>query len=160
MLLVIESMTMCFIMLLVCVVGIANGPVGLVTFYEDDVKRRAVELGLTTSKKIRSSTIISAVALFMPVVFLTPYMVYYINGARGFLDIFRQMTIILLALGLFDRVFIDWYWVGHTKAWLIPGTEDLMPYIPPKRMLRKWIATIIGYPAFAAVAAGLMNLHR
>ena len=32
--------------------------------------------------------------------------------------------------GLFDRFFIDWFWVGKTKAWLIPGTEDLMPYIP------------------------------
>ena len=21
-------------------------------------------------------------------------------------------------------------WVGHTKAWIIPGTEDLRPYIP------------------------------
>ena len=23
-----------------------------------------------------------------------------------------------------DRLFIDWYWVGKTKAWDIPGTED------------------------------------
>ena len=36
---------------------------------------------------------------------------------------------ILLIMGLFDRLYIDWHWVGRTKAWIIPGTEDLMPCI-------------------------------
>ena len=40
------------------------------------------------------------------------------------------MTCIYLILNIFDRLFIDWYWVGHTKAWKIEGTEDLKPYIP------------------------------
>ena len=34
---------------------------------------------------------------------------------------------ILLIVGVFDRLYIDWYWVGRTKVWIIPGTEDLMP---------------------------------
>ena len=29
---------------------------------------------------------------------------------------------ILLIVGVFDRLYIDWYWVGRTKAWIIPGT--------------------------------------
>lgn len=37
---------------------------------------------------------------------------------------------ILLIVGVFDRLYIDWYWVGRTKAWIIPGTEDLMPCMP------------------------------
>lgn len=54
--------------------------------------------------------------------------VYGINGARGFL----QFVGILWIMGAFDRLVADWYWVDCTKAWIIPGTEDLMPYIPPK----------------------------
>lgn len=42
------------------------------------------------------------------------------------------MTAIFMIGNIFDRLFIDEFWVGHTKAWLIPGTEDLMPYIPVK----------------------------
>ena len=42
MLLVIEGLAMCFLMLLVCVVGIANGPVGGVYFYEKEVQDRFV----------------------------------------------------------------------------------------------------------------------
>ena len=61
-------------------------------------------------------------------------------------------------MGLFDRIFIDWYWVGKTKAWLIPGTEDLQPYIPMKVAIKKWVGTIIGYPIIAAIIAGVMTL--
>ena len=80
-------------------------------------------------------------------------MVYFINGARGFLDIFWQSSIVALIANLFDRLFIDWYWVGKTKAWDIPGTEDLKPYIPTKTLIGKWIGTIILTPLMAAISA-------
>ena len=70
------------------------------------------------------------------------------------------MTIVLLISGLFDRLFIDWYWVGRTKAWVIPGTEDLMPYIYGKTLIKKWGGTLVGFPALAAIIAGVMGLLR
>jgi len=158
MLLLVESLAMCFILLIICVVGIANGPVGSVYFYEPEVQERVVELGLTTKEKIKKGYTIAAVCLFVPVLFGVPAMVYGINGARGFLDVFVQITVILLVTGLFDRIFIDWYWVGKTKAWEIPGTEDLKPYIPTKIMIGKWISTIIVNPLIAAIVASVMLL--
>ncbi len=50
-----------------------------------------------------------------------PVMVFFINGACELRDLFRQMTVILWIMGLFDRLFIDWYWVGRTKRGLSPG---------------------------------------
>ena len=158
MILLMEGIIMCFILLLICVIGIANGPVGLVVFYEKDVQDRVVELGYTTREKIRRTFIVTTIALFAPIIFLVPAMVYGINGAVDFQSGFWQMSIILWIMGLFDRVFIDWYWVGHTKAWLIPGTEDLQPYIPTKVLVKKWVGTIISYPVFAAIIAGIMTL--
>lgn len=160
MILLIEGIVMCFILLIYCAVGIANGPVGLVVLYEDDVQARVVELGLTTKEKIRKSFIISCIVLFLPLVTLTPAMVYGINGATGFWDGFWQMTVILMIMGLFDRFFIDWYWVGHTKAWVIPGTEDLQPYIPKNVLIRKWVGTVVGYPIIAAAIAGVAMLIK
>ena len=58
MLLILEGIVMCFVLLLVCVIGIANGPVGLVLLYEKDVQERVVELGLTTKEKIRKNFIL------------------------------------------------------------------------------------------------------
>lgn len=158
MILVLEGVVMCFLLLITCVIGIANGPVGLVVLYEEDVQNRVVELGYTTKEKLKKSFIITSIALFGPVFFLVPFMVYYINGAVGFWNGFWQMTIILWIMGLFDRLFIDWYWVGHTKAWLIPGTEDLQPYIPTKVVITKWLFTTIGFPMIAAMIAGVMTL--
>ncbi len=158
MLVIIEGIVMCFILLIICVIGIANGPVGLVTFYEKDVQDRVVELGYTTKDKIKKATILSGIALFLPVLFLVPFFVYYINGAEGLVSGFVQMTIIYIIMGLFDRLFIDWYWVGNTKAWEIAGTEDLKPYIPMKTVLGKWIGTIIMYPLYALLVAWIMTL--
>ena len=158
MLILVEGLAMCFLLLIVCVIGIANGPVGLVVLYEEDVQQRVVELGYTTKEKIKKSLIVTSVAMFAPVLIVTPLMVYGINGAVGFWDGFWQMTAIMWIMGLFDRFFIDWYWVGKTKAWLIPGTEDLMPYIPKKVLIRKWLGTVLGFPLIAAAIAGVMML--
>ena len=158
MLLFIEGIAMCFVLLITCVIGIANGPVGLVVFYEQDVQDRVIELGYTTKKKIRKSFIITAIALFLPSILFVPMMVYGINGASTFWSGFWQMSVIHWIAGLFDRLFIDWYWVGHSKAWIIPGTEDLRPYITLKTLLGKWFSTIFVYPALAALTAWIVAL--
>lgn len=157
-LLLVETIVMCFALLIVCVVGIANGPAGLVVLYEEDVQKRVVELGYMTPAQIKKSFIITCIALFLPMFVLAPLMVYGLNGAVGFMDGFWQMSVILVLSGLFDRFFIDWYWVGKTKAWVIPGTEDLQPYIPKNVLVRKWLGTLVLNPAIAAAVAGIVSL--
>jgi len=152
-LLVIESLVMCFLLLLPLVIGISNGAENLVVLYEKDVQERVIELGLTNKKKIKNSFNILLLVLYVPVLFLIPLMVCFINGARGFFEIFWQTALISFITQLFDRLFIDWYWVGKTKAWNIPGTEDLKPYIPKKVLIGKWCGTIILSPLMAAISA-------
>lgn len=130
MILVVEGIVMCFVLLLTCVIGIANGPVGLVLLYEEDVQQCVVELGLTSKEKIKKNFLLCSIALFVPMFVLPPMMVYGINGATGFLDGF----------------------------WQIPDTEDLKPYIPTKVMIRKWFGTIVLNPIIAAIVAGIMQL--
>ena len=159
-LLLVETIVMCFALLIVCVVGIANGPAGLVVLYEEDVQQRVVELGYMTRAQLKKTFVTACIALFLPVFVLTPLMVYGLNGATGFWEGFWQMSVILVMSGLFDRFFIDWYWVGKTKAWIIPGTEDLQPYIPKNVIVRKWFVTLVAYPAIAAAMAGFVTLFK
>ena len=154
----IEGVVACFIVLMACVVGIANGPVGLVCLYEKEVQQRVVERGLTTEARIRRSVRLFRLFGILPLFLFVMIAVYSINGARGFGEGFWQILVILLTEGLFDRLFIDWYWVGKTKAWIIPGTEDLMPYIYGKTLIAKWLLTLVGYPVVAAILAAIMNL--
>ena len=43
MLILIEGIVMCFILLIICVIGISNGPEKFTVFYEKNVKDKAIE---------------------------------------------------------------------------------------------------------------------
>jgi len=154
---VLEGVAMCFVLLIICVVGIANGPVGMVFFYEKEVQDKAIELELTTRETINKRKMTTYIALLVPQFLLVPLMVYLVNGTQDFKSAFFQMTVIYLISGLFDRLFIDWYWVGKTKAWIIPGTEDMMPYIYGKTLVGKWVSTLIGFPILAVLIAWVVS---
>lgn len=80
------------------------------------------------------------------------------NGARGFLAGFWQLFVILSVMNLIDRFLIDGYWVGRTKAWTIPGTEDLKPYITAKDKAKKWLFGTVGMTVISAVLAAIMMI--
>ena len=84
--------------------------------------------------------------------------VYVVNGARGFWTGFWQCFAILSVMNLIDRFGIDDYWVGHTKAWVIPGTEDMRPYINRKDKLGKWLIGTVGFAVLSAILSGIMTL--
>ena len=60
---VIEGIVLCFVLLLVCVINIQNGPVGGVHYYEEPVKRRVIELGLITREQMNKNRGISGMVL-------------------------------------------------------------------------------------------------
>ena len=156
MILILECLVVCFILFLPCVVAIANGTHNAAFLFERDVQERVVKMGLITKDRLnRYKKLFKFITLPVLITFVL-WAVYGINGARGFWTPFWQILLLTMAEGLFDRFFIDWYWVGHTKAWTIPGTEDLKPYIPRKTLIVKWLLTIIGNPIIAAVLAGIM----
>ncbi len=155
---IIEGIVGCFILLIGCVIGICNGPAGLVFMYEKEVQDRVVEKGIITRELINRNKHLFLIFCSIPYFVFPLIAVYGINGADGFTDGFIQLTVISLISGLFDRLFIDWYWVGKTKTWIIPGTEDLMPYIYGKSLIIKWVSTLIGTPVISAALAGIMSL--
>jgi len=154
---ILEGIAMCFVLLIICVIGITDGPVGMVFFYEKEVQDKAIELGLTARETINKRKTIAFIALLIPELLLVPLMVYLVNGASDFKAAAVQMTVIYLISGLFDRLFIDWYWVVKTKAWIIPGTEDMRPYIYGKTLVGKWVSTLLGFPILAVIIAWVVS---
>ena len=158
MLLIFEGLVLSFLLLISCVVGKANGAVNMVFLYEKEVQDRVVELGLIDKNKIKKNKNNFMLFGIIPFFILLIIFVYVINKTRGFKEGFIQLLIILIIEGLFDRLFIDWYWVTKTKDWIIEGTEDLMPYIYGKTLVQKWLSVIVGYPILAAIISGVMSL--
>lgn len=155
---ILEGLGLGALLVLVCAVGIRKGAVGMVHLYSTAVQERCVELGLTTKEGIkRKAILLKVVCLPMYLVYLF-LCVFVINQAQGFLATLWQSFVILFVMNLVDRFLIDEWWVGHTKAWIIPGTEKLMPYITKADKRRKWIASTVSMALLAAILAGLGTL--
>ncbi len=155
---ILEGLGLGALLYLVCAVGIRNGAVGMVHLYEQKVQDRCVSLGLTTHEKIKRNSKRFKLLCMPGYIAYVLVCVYAVNGARGFLPGFWQLLVILSIMNLIDRFLIDDYWVGHTRAWIIPGTEDLKPYIPVSAKKKKWLFGTVGMVVISAVLAGIMCL--
>ena len=156
--LILEGLGLGFLLYLICAIGVRNGAIGMVHLYDRKVQERVVELGLTTAEQIRKRSIWFRSLCLPGYLIYVLICVYMINGTRGFFEGFWQSFVILSIMNLIDRFLIDEYWVGHTKAWIIPGTEDLRPYIAAKDKKKKWIMGTVGMALLAAILSGVMAL--
>ena len=155
---VIEGVLLGALLALLCAVGIRKGAVTMVFLYHGDVQDRCVQNGLINRERIWQNRKIFkglGIPLYFTFVLVS---VYAVNGARGFWPGFWQLFAILSILNLIDRLLIDEYWVGHTKAWDIPGTEDLKPYIDRKDRIGKWLVGTVGFAVLSAILSGVMAL--
>ena len=156
--LIVEGLGLGALLVLICAVGIKNGAIGMVHLYDKKVQERVIQLGMTTEEAIRRRGVRFRSLCLPAYIVYVLVCVYAINGARGFLPGFWQALIILSIMNIIDRFLIDEYWVGHTHAWIIPGTEDPRPYITAKDKQRKWLMGTVGMAAVSAALAGIMAL--
>lgn len=155
---ILEGLGMGALLMASCAPGIRKGAVNMVHMYQRDVQERCIGSGLITREGIkRNSMKMKAICLPCDLIYLLGC-VYGLNSARGLWQGFWQMLVILLILGLVDALLIDEWWVGHTKAWTIPGTEDLKPYIDAQGKRKKGLARTVGMAILSAVLAGIMTI--
>ena len=152
---ILEGLGLGALLVAVCAVGIRKGAVDMVHLYDQKVQERCMALGLTTKEKIKRNAL-RFKAICIPVYLASVLLcVYVINGAQTFWSAFWQFFMILSVMNLIDRLGIDGYWVGHTNTWVIPGTEDLAPYISKADKQKKWLFGTIGMAVFALILAGI-----
>lgn len=155
---ILEGLGLGVLLVLVCAFGIRKGAVGMVHLYSAAEQERCVAQGLTTHERIKRNAILFKLCCLPGYIAYVLVLVYAVNGARGFLSGFWQLLVILSVMNLIDRFLIDDWWVGHTGAWTIPGTEDLKPYITAADKRKKWAFGTIGMAVISAVLAGIMAL--
>ena len=153
---ILEGLGLGALLVLVCAAGIRKGAVGMVHLYSQAVQQRCVKLGLTSPERIRRNSLLFKAVCVPGYIGYVLVCVYAINDARGFVQGFWQLLVILSMMNLIDRFLIDGYWVGHTNAWTISGTEDLKPYITAKDKQKKWLFGTAGMAVIAAVLAAMM----
>ena len=77
---------------------------------------------------------------------------------HSFLPAYLQALLFPEVMNWYDGIVVDRLWVGHSRFWIIPGTEDLRPYITAKDKKKKWIMGTVGMALLAAILSGVMAL--
>ena len=154
---ILEGLGLGVLLVLICAAGIRKGAVGMVHLYSLEVQERCVKLGLTSPERIRRNSLLFKADCVPGYIAYVLVCVYGINGAKGFIQGFWQLLVILSVMNLIDRLLVDGYWVGHTNAWTILGTEDLKPYITAKDKQKKWLFGTVGMAVIAMVLAAMMT---
>lgn len=113
---ILEGIGLGVLLILVCAIGIRKGAVGMVHLYSHEVQGRCVKLGLTTHAKIKRNALIFKTVCVPGYIAYVLVCVYALNGAKGFVQGFWQLLVILSVMNLIDRFWVDGYWVGHTNA--------------------------------------------
>ena len=155
---ILEGLGLGALLTMVCAVGIRKGAVGMVHLYDQKVQERCIALGLTTKEKIKRNSLLFKATCVPGYLAYVLICVYAVNGTHGYWGGFWQCFVILSVMNLIDRLGIDGYWVGRTKAWVIPGTEDLMPYISKADKQKKWLFGTVGMAVFSLILAAIGEL--
>ena len=155
---VLQLILFCLLFTALVKFAVRGGAIDGLYFYPKPLQERAIAIGLTdreTMDRKRKQFMIPFV-LTMLVALLLIIGVW--NGIRDYKTAYLQALLFLEVMNWYDGIVIDKWWVGHSRFWILPGTEDLLFVQTWGQVLKKrGILTLI-WIAGAAIVAGLILL--
>ena len=136
--------------------GVRDGAINEIYFYPKPVQERAVAIGLTDWTTIRRKKRRFMIPFLLILLVALLFIIGLWNGVSDFKTAYWQTLLFLEIMNWFDGIVIDRLWVGHSKIWIIPGTEDL-PFVQtwPQVLKKRGLLTVI-WIVGAALVAGLV----
>lgn len=134
---------------------VRGGAVDGLYFYPKPVQERAYAIGLA-DREVTAKRKKRFMALFYLVMLGALLLIIGVwNGVREFKPAYVQGLLFLEVMNWFDGVIIDRLWVGHSKFWVLPGTEDI-PFVQTwgQVLKKRGILTLIW--AVGAAIVGLL----
>ncbi len=137
---------------------VRGGAVNGLFFYPKPVQERAFALGLADREAMGRRRKRFMALFYLVMLGALLLIIGGWNRVRDFKTAYWQALLFLEVMNWYDGVVIDKLWVGHSKFWVLPGTEDL-PFVQTwKQVLKKrGILTAI-WIVGAAVVGGLVVL--
>ena len=146
----IEAIVLCVLFHLGVLLQVRKDPAGRVYGYPPAIVERYIQLGKIPDKK-NPSTLErvkkkwpAAIVLGM----ILGAVVYFVNGSRSFLNGFLVSYGLWLIVDWYDAIVIDILWLCHSKAYILPGTEDMTAAYHDYRYHVKssYVGMLIGLP--------------
>lgn len=155
---VLQLVLFCALFTLMVKISVGNNALNGLFFYPKPVQEEVYELGLTdretvAKKRKRFMTVFFAVMAAALILIIRVW-----NDIQGFWAAYLQALIFLEVMNWYDGIVIDRLWVGHSRFWVIPGTEEI-PFVQtwPQVLKKRGILTLI-WIAGAALIAGIVVL--
>ena len=108
--------------------SVRGGAISGLYFYPKAVQERAYEIGLTDRETVKKKQ--KRFMTLFYIVMLTALVLIIVvwNHVSDFKNAYLQALLFLEVMNIYDGVVIDKLWVGHSKFWILKGTEDI-PFV-------------------------------
>ena len=155
---VLQLILFCALFTLMVKIGVGNNALNGLYFYPKPVQKIVYELGLTDRETVAKKRKRFMIAFFAVMAAALILIIRVWNGIHSFWAAYLQALIFLEVMNWYDGIVIDRLWVGHSRFWVIPGTEEI-PFVQTwSQVLKKrGILTLI-WIAGAALIAGIVVL--
>ena len=155
---IVQLILFCALFTLMVKLAVGGNALNALFFYPGPVQERAFALKLADREVVGKKRRNFMIPFFLVMLTALLLIIGLWNGVRGFRPAYGQALLFLEVMNWYDGIVIDRLWVGHSRLWIIPGTEDL-PFVQSWRQVlkKRGILTLI-WIVGAAIVAGLVAL--
>ena len=156
---IIELTAYCILFTLMVKIGVGNNALNGLYFYPKPVQEKVFELGLTERETVAENRKVFMTAFFAVMTIALIVIIRFVNGVHTFSEAYLQALLFLEVMNWYDGIVIDRLWVGHSRFWMIPGTEGI-PYVQtwPQVLKKRVILSAVWIIGAAIIAAAVMLL--
>lgn len=153
---VLQLVLFCAIFTLMVKLAVRGNALNGLYFYPKPVQEKVYELGLADRKTVKRKRITFMIPFFAVMLGVLILFIGLWSGVSDFWTAYVQALIFLEVMNWYDGIVIDRLWVGHSRFWMIPGTEEI-PFVQtwPQVLKKRGILTLI-WIIGAAIVAGLI----
>ena len=155
---ILQLVLFCALFTLMVKIAVGNNALNGLYFYPKPVQEKAYELGLTDRETVAKKRKLFMTAFFAVMAAALISIIRVWNGIQSFWTAYLQALIFLEVMNWYDGIVIDRLWVGHSRFWVIPGTEEI-PFVQTwlQILKKRGILTLI-WIAGAVIIAGIVVL--
>ena len=155
---ILQLVLFCALFTLMVKIAVGNNALNGLYFYPKPVQEKAYELGLTDRETVAKKRKLFMTAFFAVMAAALISIIRVWNGIQSFWTAYLHALIFLEVMNWYDGIVIDRLWVGHSRFWVIPGTEEI-PFVQtwPQVLKKRGILTLI-WIAGATLIAGIVVL--
>ena len=155
---ILQLVLFCALFTLMVKIAVGNNALNGLYFYPKPVQEKAYELGMTDRETVAKKRKLFMTAFFAVMATALISIIRVWNGIQSFWTAYLHALIFLEVMNWYDGIVIDRLWVGHSRFWVIPGTEEI-PFVQtwPQISKKRGILTLI-WLAGAVIIAGIVVL--